>query len=570
MPVKSGRISDPVHGLIDFTGIERLILHHRVAQRLRYIFQSGLAHLVFPEVRTSRFSHSLGAMHLASRIFAACMRNSSNDARLKVCKAVRELIMSVQGRTAPEEMIKNAAEGLSSNVLIAHTYCTDTSTEDYRADIQFAEQALRLAALFHDLGHLPFSHDFETALEEYHRRLPETQRESSPVHRLLAREHGLTKVHERLGHHVAQLLLMELRETERDGSETIKISFELAHKILTSTELAEGEAATPAKTVAYWLHTLVDGEIDADRCDYLLRDGRNYGFEFATYNLDRLLDNLIVTIAPDHSFVLAIGSRGIAPVESFFLSRYRSYQNGVRHHKVAQISAALRHSIVYLLETAHGRLEDFIETLGDIVGVSQSRISRSERQRLLKQFASFDDIWWMNFMREQLDRKHSDKNSEEWLNLVCWRQPGPRSLWKRASDFPGPLTNWNDQLNELIPTKLDISNVSKDEAQEREKRFNEGRQHWLKVVSSLEQQGVLITRYTHTPWQAASTGKSTLLVVTQDDKLVPMSDLSPLFKGLRDVWRGDLQLQAFATSRCPIEKQDVVNMLVPTNLNKGE
>jgi hypothetical protein len=59
---RGGRIADPVHGYVDFTGIERRILDHPVAQRLRHILQNGLAYLVFPEAVTSRFSHSLGAM----------------------------------------------------------------------------------------------------------------------------------------------------------------------------------------------------------------------------------------------------------------------------------------------------------------------------------------------------------------------------------------------------------------------------------------------------------------------------------------------------------------------------
>src|SRR5918996_5097785 len=66
-----GRIADPVHGYVDFTGIERVILDHPVSQRLRHVMQNGLACLVFPEAVTSRLSHSLGAMHLASRFLAA-------------------------------------------------------------------------------------------------------------------------------------------------------------------------------------------------------------------------------------------------------------------------------------------------------------------------------------------------------------------------------------------------------------------------------------------------------------------------------------------------------------------
>jgi uncharacterized protein len=61
---KAGRIRDPIHGYVSYTGIERIIIDSPIAQRLRHIGQSGMAQMVFPEVRSSRFSHSLGAMHL--------------------------------------------------------------------------------------------------------------------------------------------------------------------------------------------------------------------------------------------------------------------------------------------------------------------------------------------------------------------------------------------------------------------------------------------------------------------------------------------------------------------------
>jgi HD superfamily phosphohydrolase len=47
-PLSPGRIRDPVHGYIAFTAIERALLVHPIAQRLRYVGQSAAAHLVFP------------------------------------------------------------------------------------------------------------------------------------------------------------------------------------------------------------------------------------------------------------------------------------------------------------------------------------------------------------------------------------------------------------------------------------------------------------------------------------------------------------------------------------------
>ena len=67
IPKKSFVIKDPVHGYIRIAAHERIVVDHPITQRLRRITQTGLAEFVFPEERTSRFAHSLGAMHLASR-----------------------------------------------------------------------------------------------------------------------------------------------------------------------------------------------------------------------------------------------------------------------------------------------------------------------------------------------------------------------------------------------------------------------------------------------------------------------------------------------------------------------
>jgi HD superfamily phosphohydrolase len=153
------RIVDPVHGYIAITPIERALLDSPSAQRLRYVGQSGLAHLVFPDLRTSRFVHSLGAMHLASRFLAASLENAVQADREAAEDAITEAVESVLGDLASA---RRAAEGLGQGALL----CDRVASTGCKHAILLAEQSLRLAALFHDLGHLPFSHDFEYAVEQ--------------------------------------------------------------------------------------------------------------------------------------------------------------------------------------------------------------------------------------------------------------------------------------------------------------------------------------------------------------------------------------------------------------------
>jgi len=109
-------VRDPIHGFIQADALETELLGSRPVQRLRSIRQLGLTHLIFPGAEHSRFSHALGAMHLAGRLYDALAVES--DGLLDV---------------------------------------------DPRAP---ARRALRAAALLHDVGHAPFSHTAESLFDQ--------------------------------------------------------------------------------------------------------------------------------------------------------------------------------------------------------------------------------------------------------------------------------------------------------------------------------------------------------------------------------------------------------------------
>ncbi len=112
-------IRDPVYGFIEFNEWERDIINHPDFQRLRRIRQLALTDLVYPGATHTRFEHSLGVMHLASKMFDIIIKKESNKRLLK-------------------DLINYSAAGFEKD-----------------------RQLLRLAALLHDIGHAPFSHASE-------------------------------------------------------------------------------------------------------------------------------------------------------------------------------------------------------------------------------------------------------------------------------------------------------------------------------------------------------------------------------------------------------------------------
>ena len=116
-------IRDPIHNFIRLDSGERKVLDSRPFQRLRYIHQLALTYLVYPGATHRRFEHSLGVMELAGRVY--------------------DIV------TEPD----NIHESIRTIVPQHNSY-----------DHQYWRRVLRMAALCHDMGHLPFSHAAEKDL----------------------------------------------------------------------------------------------------------------------------------------------------------------------------------------------------------------------------------------------------------------------------------------------------------------------------------------------------------------------------------------------------------------------
>ncbi len=124
-------IRDPIYNYIDYNKeVEKQVIDSKPVQRLRWLRQLQLAHMVYPGADHSRFQHSLGVMHLA---------------------------------------------GLFSQHLVQELYRYD-GLEGYSVD--GLVEVSRIAGLLHDVGHGPFSHAFEEAIY-WSKKLPISDHEEA-------------------------------------------------------------------------------------------------------------------------------------------------------------------------------------------------------------------------------------------------------------------------------------------------------------------------------------------------------------------------------------------------------
>jgi uncharacterized protein len=243
------KIYDSVHGFIRFNELESQLIDALPFQRLQSLHQLGIAYLVYPGATHTRFVHSLGVMELASRIF----------------------------------------DKISSRQPIP--------------DDVYWKQIVRLGALCHDMGHLPFSHVAEKALlgekghEKWTIRIIE-----SPL---------LRPIWENMQYPAEQVV-----------EDLIKIS------------TGEGNLTAWERALS---HTITGDFFGADRMDYLIRDAQCTGVAYGLFDYHQLLEMLTLLPVQDR-WELGIEEDGIESCEALLRARYFMHQRVYQYSSVKAYS----------------------------------------------------------------------------------------------------------------------------------------------------------------------------------------------------------------------------------------
>lgn len=282
-------INDNVHGNIFLTEQERKLLSTRAFQRLRRIRQLSLIHYVFPTAEHSRFVHSLGVLAIADRM-------------------ARQL-----QQRRPELFTE----------------------EDVRI--------VRLAALLHDIGHLPFSHLGE---EAYDRFIFEKNNEREPVVTEIDSTHE-----DHLLNHLASKNVSSQRTKlhEEIGAYMVRQRDEIT-KVLGAKD-AQIVAEVVTKSGRYpLLQALITSAFDADRLDYLVRDSRSTGVRYGLVDAEYLIRNIDIG-AENGAHVIGIRERALPAAEHFLFARMFHYMQVVHHRTVTTFEAVARALIYRMIQT---------------------------------------------------------------------------------------------------------------------------------------------------------------------------------------------------------------------------
>ncbi len=277
MHKSSHEFRDPIHVFIRLDADERTVVDSVPFQRLRHIHQLAMTYLVYPGATHRRFEHSLGCMELASRIFDTITKPEHLDA---LPKDVRSRLPKLE----------NA---------------------DSRA---YWRKTVRMAALCHDLGHLPFSHAAEDLL-------PDKVDHEAMTQRIIREE--MSKI-------------WNAMEEPQPKPETVARIAVGPEKTVDSDQFNDWERL---------LSEVITGDVfGADRMDYLLRDSLHAGVRYGLFDHHRLIDTMrILPGTPkdksqdyDPTPELGIEYGGKQVAESLLVARYLMFTQ-VYFHPVRRI-----------------------------------------------------------------------------------------------------------------------------------------------------------------------------------------------------------------------------------------
>jgi HD superfamily phosphohydrolase len=233
---------------IEFSELEEKIVNLEEFQKLKFVKQNGFAYRVYPYARNNRLDHSIGTMYWSTHLYK-----------------------SIMNRDGPPE---------NDNL-----------------------QAIRLAALVHDIGHGPFSH----ALELLFDRNPELFNHEPWSG--LRQKFGKGKPHELL---------------------TLRFAYSKTFEELIPRRIRRNVRRILRKRSP--LSLVISGDLDADRLDYLMRDSHHSGLPFGL-NVKPIFNEFIhqnlqtETLGPAgaRKYFLVIDSKGVPAYEQLLMARYAHY-----------------------------------------------------------------------------------------------------------------------------------------------------------------------------------------------------------------------------------------------------
>lgn len=442
---KGMNINDSVHGLVRLTAYEKKILCSPEFNRLHDVYQNSTVFMTFPANRTKRFEHSIGCMYLASEMFYRAVLNSDDGTLDKFFSEFGKEMQEIQ-KSLDKEKIANVIESviINQDVCLCDDAYVDTPDwkdlldvsvgytdgslipynlkEKYRIVYLILIQSLRAAALLHDVGHPPFSHIVESAINKAKNDVSDARRllsgeefeKTFNPERLRVFENALNSIkpgsqlHEKMGFAISRNVLSEIVTDNRNSNnkEYACTSFFEQTVMLCTLKILSDEGYFK------YVHAVIDASLDCDRLDYVVRDYRGSGINAGDLDYKRIFNELKLIYKSENSESgkprFCIPAKAIGAVENFLKKRCNLYMDVIYHHRVIKTDMLLedvvyRLILKYLKEKAREESSGFdkritVATPDDISGL-WTPLTGATRQERAEKLTQWNDSWLMVLLR---------------------------------------------------------------------------------------------------------------------------------------------------------------------------
>lgn len=461
-------INDTIYSHIEYTALEGVILQTKILSRLQFITQNALAYFSFPSITTKRYIHSLGTMHLASYMYKSALLNAKPKLREKFLADLYEAIKQIQAASNIDIKISES-DLLQDDSLYQFLIPLRNNKEKYAYLISL--QAVRLAGLLHDVGHLPFSHQVEYAMQSIYdeqTKLPATNHSQKEFIRFYETitDNKKKVLHEAMGHAFADMLFAyEIDEIFDDPADKnyIRIVYKMIDNIFKDEQVGGFDFGV--------LHGIIDSTVDADRLDYVNRDMLASGYIGGAVDLLRIAKQTILT-SKNSAYRFSFCDSAILDIEHMLEMRFNLYKKVIFNHQIAKKDAMLETLIVYLANQYFTQEKN--DRLGDISMLWKfADIGNLEKK--LDTVSLLDENWLISLFKEEyfkIKYSPSAENKEKILMVfeeVLFGKKYFDSVWKNLNDLYNVLDftltqkyQFRESFGYISPSKLQILKCSLD------------------------------------------------------------------------------------------------------------
>ena len=238
-------------------------------------------------------------------------------------------------------------------------------------------EALRVVSLFHDVGHPPYSHIIEKTLKDLYeegksgsggfdpdkskkllkmlspffngKAIPQVYLERDAAQQPQEEHYQL---HEIIGLKMLQAAFMGVIRALIDplvAEPDLNIATAKALYIIAIMEFSFA-ILLESKPIFASIHRILDGPVDADRLDYIVRDSTNAGIQWGQIPYGRMIRSCRLTITKDGTFAVAFPEKMVDDIDDLIVARYKVFGRINYHHRATKTAMLLQRAVRLLAE----------------------------------------------------------------------------------------------------------------------------------------------------------------------------------------------------------------------------